>query len=225
MKEHVKKFEEFLNESFQDYDINDNFNYLKKNHPRSKETDFFIEKVSDLLSGKVKTINRNEFKLKTGSQWGLEFIDDIVKSGFLSAVKKGNLIIITSNEDPTAKRKREDEVIKEINRALANRYPAVHYDKINRKFIVDVSDLVVTWQHFEKGHGRQISPEEIEEAKKNIENYLTESYVVQYVLSELDKQLDGGIFNIIKREEGEIERRTGGQMGFNYKITAEIIIK
>lgn len=70
--------------------LNTAFYKLKKNHPRTSYYDFFINLIKSLESGQIQEIERSKFSVKIGKQWGLEFIDNLVKDGLFIIFKKGN---------------------------------------------------------------------------------------------------------------------------------------
>lgn len=81
----MKSLNEFLNESGTSFEKESA--YLRKMHPISGSTEKFISKVNDIISNNIDMVERSFFRLKMGSQWGLEFVDSLVNSGILGIVK------------------------------------------------------------------------------------------------------------------------------------------
>lgn len=69
---------------------------LKRSHPRSQAVPIFEKQTRALLSGEIDEIPRNKFSVSIGKQWGLEFIDKLVKEKIFDLKKVGNKIYIVN---------------------------------------------------------------------------------------------------------------------------------
>ena len=58
---------------------------LRDNHPRSEHTEFYINKIKELLEGSVDEVRRSIFTLDQ-AYWGLNWVDDLVKKGVIKRI-------------------------------------------------------------------------------------------------------------------------------------------
>ena len=227
----MKIFESFreLNES---KDIEWIFKNLRKNHPRSSNTEMFISKVNDLLDGKIDDVPRSFFRLGMGKQFGLEFIDQLVENGVLINIKRGRTEFLVSPESKIGINTKEDELFSDLESELRDRerkYGNIHnviwvIDEKNRTITFKLSDFVITWLHYEKGHGKKTSGSEQTQSEKDIIDKLMNSHLVKFVIdkyNEIYKSSEFVITNTTK--ESERSFHPDGHKGYLY--TVEGIIK
>lgn len=101
----IKKFKEFILEG--KLEASFYFDRLRRNHSKSPFVEQWIDKVEDLLNGKLDSIPRSEFRKSRGDQFGLDFVDSLVQAGILTLIKKGRKQILSSAQDNDKKFKDE----------------------------------------------------------------------------------------------------------------------
>lgn len=229
---HIKLFEEFLNEGYRKRNnIEEYNNALRVAHPRSRMTEIFIKKVEDLLNGKAKEYARNEFKLGMGTQWGYEWVDSLVEHGVLGAIKKGRKVYIVPANNSEVIALKNNKIIEDIisNAKYKERMGGNINDvrwQFNEKlssFKFKIQYPIVTWIHWEKGHGDYVDKDEINSHKKDIEESLESWYIVNFIKTELKRHFKNVNSKITYRGESSPTRiGADSHKGFIYTVEYEI---
>jgi hypothetical protein len=147
----MKNYWEFISESV---DANHLINRLETNHSRSPYVKEWVKTVNDLLSGKVDEVPRRSFRKPMGDQFGLEFVDDLVKAGILKAYKKGRMMYISAGEDGDKDLSKELDMFREeFNKGVFKWDPATKTATLE----YNVTDRLSDYEMREDGYIKDFS--------------------------------------------------------------------
>lgn len=193
INEHKNMLNEKINDSKQEL-LQKRIETLKRRHPRSKSVESFIKKVQSLLSGEIEKVPRNFFSLTKGQSWGLEFVDQLVQDEILRIEKIGRTQFLYSITSSAVIGNIIDEKINRFYQELKNDMSFYGIGSSNleitfkdRTFKFSNSGYVVTYQHWEKGHGVTRTMEEQEQDKQTIIDKVENSRYLNKLLDELDQ--------------------------------------
>ena len=183
----IKTFDSFLNENEGNDEMEYFYNMLRREHPRSSHTEYYINKVKSLFSGEIDMLPRSDFREKMGTQWGLEWIDMLIRKGKLVLTKeqrKDMLILPGSNRANDINIKNfEDNIMAElykIERQSGNPDGyTFKYDKEKKEIVFKDVQSVITWFHHEKGYGDYTSKAEQKKHMESIKTDLENFYLVK----------------------------------------------
>lgn len=228
---HFQSYDEFLNENYyKRYSMDDYYDALRSNHKRSSYVEDWIQSVKDILSGKVKELPRNHFKVNRGSQYGYEWVDSLVEHGELIAAKKGRKVFFMSPDSKEGKSIDLDKKIAEMIEGIENRAYQYgnsndiifKYDEKKEEYIFTISDFVMTWFHHEKGYGDTQSSSEIKENEKEIETQLEGFHVVKTAMEYFKNIFGSAKFKITERKNDGESRMRDGHKGYIYKVVGKV---
>jgi len=61
---------------------------LRKEHPRSQHTEDFVEKIRSLMDGDLDELKWTQMYVRTGPQWGIDFVERLMRDGLILKTKK-----------------------------------------------------------------------------------------------------------------------------------------
>lgn len=228
----MKSLNDFLNEEYSKRgSMEEYYDALRNAHKRSSYLDTWINAVKTLLSGETSELPRNFFRVKMGDQYGYEWIESLVDHGKLVKVKKGRKEFIMSPNSKEGSQINNDRstktMIDGVNK-LSRRFDefkgiSYSYNEEAEEWDVSMQDWILTWQHFEKGHGEDQTDDEINDAKAALRKDLEDSSMVKHIMKEFKKAFGSARFMLWDMETGE-EGRFGNDShkGFMYKVNGKI---
>lgn len=174
-------------------------NSLKYQHKRSQSTDKFINLVRDLFIGKIDEIPRNKFGGLMGNQWGLEFIDGLVKDGVFGNKKIGNkhiIVRISSEKQDELKKKNFEFYTENSIHTIVNEVKTYSANKV-----LSYLNLEDTEIKFLEGKRSYIFNKKIEYRSDN--KNLIDNLKVLIVLLKLDDKITYKIQNLPEISRGD----------------------
>lgn len=209
---------------------------LKKYHPRSQFTDIFIKNVQALISGEIESIPRKYFRLTMGEQWGLEFVDYLIRKNILRMEKINNTQILYSATSPVVRENIIDEKLNMFYQELIEdkKQNGIGWTNLkvmfeDRIFRFTNSGWIITWAHYEKGYGETRDSSQQEKNKQKIIDEVEESGYSRYLknlLNKLDKEnIEYDIERISEYDENDIQTIYDGHEGYLMYYTVLVKIK